>query len=195
MNHPQQLCQCCFDSHAFCSASVERPGTEGRWNVDRGSVPVPTLKGCIIAVNISLIANIRAKLGSVLAAAAAVAGKQYAPSRQGSAYAGNGRECANSLVRKAVHNPNLLRLRLPGKRIGKEEVGVKKSYKINLSDRKYGGEGGIPFHLYDTENTSLFALFVTQFVTQLQLRFITALSSQLLGSPAQSIRSVETDGL
>lgn len=58
-----------------------------------------------------------------------------------------------------------------------------------------GGEGGIPFHLYDTENTSLFALFVTQFVTQLQLRFITALSSQLLGSPAQSIRSVETDGL
>ncbi|WP_206522570.1 hypothetical protein, partial [Mesorhizobium sp. M7A.F.Ca.CA.001.09.2.1] len=28
-----------------------------------------------------------------------------------------------------------------------------------------GGEGGIPFHPYDTENTNLFALFVTQFVT------------------------------
>lgn len=77
----------------------------------------------------------------------------------------------------------------------KESRYSEKSLRIRLLWEIDGGEGGIPFHLYDTENTSLFALFVTQFVTQLQLRFITALSSQLLGSPAQSIRSVETDGL
>ncbi|MFK0690921.1 thermonuclease family protein [Mesorhizobium sp. IMUNJ 23033] len=50
------------------------------------------------------------------------------------------------------------------------------------------------FHAYSTENIELFALFVTQFVL-LQRRFTIALSSRLLSSPAQTIRSVETDGL
>lgn len=54
-----------------------------------------------------------------------------------------------------------------------------------------GGEGGIRFHAYPAENANLFALFVTQFVTLLQLRFTIA----LLSSPAQSILSVETDAM
>ncbi|WP_210235537.1 hypothetical protein, partial [Mesorhizobium sp. M8A.F.Ca.ET.202.01.1.1] len=59
------------------------------------------------------------------------------------------------------------------------------------SAKQDGGEGGIRFHAYPAENANLFALFVTQFVTLLQLRFTIA----LLSSPAQSILSVETDAM